>query len=542
MYPKVFETYDVDQQFAERVRVNQNQLAAELKGRYDFIVCGAGSSGSVIAARLAENPAVSVLLLETGCDDNTADIVMPDRWVNNLGSERSWNFVTTPSPHVNYRSDRWPMGKVLGGGSSINVMGWARGHRNDWDLFAQHAKDKAWSYESVLNIYRSIEDWHGAADPAYRGVGGPVFVQPAPAPNPLAPATLAAARTVGISTYPHPNGELMEARAGAAIGDLRIRNGQRQSVFRSYTFPCMDRPNLTVLTHTHVARVLFEGTTAVGVEVIRDGKPRQIRAVLEIVLSLGAIGTPTALQQSGVGDETELRRFGIPVVSHLPGVGRNLQDHVAFDCVWEYRTAEVPRNNLAEAVIFGDTAGGSPHPNVFAWQIEVPYATPANINQFGLPEAGWGLHAAITQPRSRGQVRLSGPHPTNPPVIEADTLSHPDDMNAALACINWSREIGNAAPLSQFVKREVMPGNLKGPELKNFARNAATTFFHQCGTAKMGCDDRSVVNGALEVYGVQNLRVADASIMPQITTGNTEAPCVVIGERATRLVADRHGL
>ncbi len=139
-------------------------------------------------------------------------------------------------------------------------------------------------------------------------------------------------------------------------------------------------------------------------------------------------------------------------------------------------------------------------------------------------------------------MRLSGPHPTNPPVIEANTLSHPDDMNAALACINWSREIGNAAPLSQFTKREVMPGNLKGPELKNFARNAATTFFHQCGTAKMGCDDRSVVNGALEVYGVQNLRVADASIMPQITTGNTEAPCVVIGERAARLVADRHDL
>ena len=528
--------------FTNRVQANQALLTTDLKSHYDFIVCGSGSSGSVVAARLAENPSVRVLLVEIGGDDDTADVVVPQRWVNNVQSERAWDFTTTQSPYVNYRSDPWPMGKVLGGGSSINAMAWARGHRDDWNHFGDEARDKAWSYASVLGIYRDIEDWHGVPDPTYRGVGGPVFVQPAPEPNPVAPAAVAAARSVGIPTYPHPNGELMEGREGAAIGDLRIRNGQRESVFRSYTFPLMDRPNLTVLTHTQVARVLFEGTAAIGVEVIHRGAALQIRAATEIVLALGAICTPTVLQQSGVGDESELRRFGLPVVQHLPGVGCNLQDHVAFNCIWEYREAEAPRNNLGEAVIFGDTTGSSRRPNVFAWQLEVPYSTPANINQFGVPEAGWSLHAAIAHPRSRGCVRLSGPHPTNPPVIEANTLSHPDDMCTALACVNWSREIGNAAPLSPYVKREVMPGNLKGAELENFVRNAASTFHHQCGTTKMGHDEMSVVNGALEVHGIQNLRVADASIMPQITIGNIMAPCVVIGERAAHLLAERYEL
>lgn len=540
--PSETETYDVDAGFADRARLNQGLLTAALKPHYDFVVCGAGSSGSVIARRLAENPEVSVLLVEAGGDDDTADVVVPDRWVANLGSERSWDFVTTPNPHINYRSVPWAMGKVLGGGSSINVMAWARGHRDDWDLFAEEGRDKSWSYESVLDIYRRIEDWHGAPDPAYRGAGGPVFVQPAPDPNPLAPATIDAARSVGIPTYPHPNGQLMEAGSGAAIGDVLIRNSKRQSVFRSYTFPLMDRGNLTVLTHALVARVLFEGATAVGVELIHRGRAHQIAATTEVVLSLGAINTPKVLLQSGVGDENELRRFNIPTVHHLRGVGCNLQDHVSFDCIWEYRKAESPHNNMSEAVVFGQTGAGLNHPDVFTWQVEVPHSTPVNISQFGLPDAGWTLHGAIAHPKSRGRVRLSGPNPTDSPVIEVNMLSHCDDMKAAIACVQWCREIGNAAPLRPYVKREVMPGNLTGAELSNFVRNAATTFHHQSGTAKMGHDEMSVVNGKLEVHGIQNLCIADASIMPQITIGNTMAPCVVIGERAAQLLKERHQL
>src|ERR1700731_4559404 len=235
-------------EFAERVRLNQQTLTAELKLHYDFIVCGSGSSGSVVARRLAENPDVSVLLIEAGGSDDVPSVMEANRLHQNLGSERDWCFVAQPNPDLNGRSVPLSMGKVLGGGSSINVMAWARGHQSDWDFFAAEAGDPAWSYASVLQIYRRIEDWHGAPDPEYRGTGGPVFVQPAPDPNPIAPAALEGARSVGIATFENQNGRMMEGDGGASILDLRARGGYRQSVFRSYVFPYMDRPNLTVLT------------------------------------------------------------------------------------------------------------------------------------------------------------------------------------------------------------------------------------------------------------------------------------------------------
>src|SRR6202165_874735 len=233
--------------FAERVRRNQQQLGSELRPQYDFIVCGSGSSGSVVARRLAENADVSVLLLEAGGDDDVPAVMRAEQWPANLGSEGDWNFAAQTNPHLNGRSIPYSMGKVLGGGSSINVMAWARGHRNDWDFFAAEAADKAWSYESVLNIYRRIEDWHGAPDADYRGTGGPVYREPAPDPNPIAPAALEGARSVGIPTFENQNGRMMEGDGGAAIIDLLARNGYRQSVFRSYVFPYLDRPNLTFL-------------------------------------------------------------------------------------------------------------------------------------------------------------------------------------------------------------------------------------------------------------------------------------------------------
>src|SRR5499433_4316546 len=228
--------------FSERVRANQQRLKANLQSQYDFIVCGSGSSGSVVARRLAENPDISVLLLEAGADDDVPSVMEPLRWFENLGSERDWKFVDQPNPHLNGRAIPLAMGKVLGGGSSINVMAWARGHKNDWDFFASEAGDSAWNYESVLNIYRRIEDWHGAPDSDYRGTGGPVFVQPAPDPNPIAPAMVEAARSVGIPTFENHNGRMMEGAGGASILDLIVCDGKRQSVFQSYVFPYMDRP------------------------------------------------------------------------------------------------------------------------------------------------------------------------------------------------------------------------------------------------------------------------------------------------------------
>jgi choline dehydrogenase len=522
--------------FAERVRANQQKLTAELKPHYDFIVCGSGSSGSVVARRLAENAQVSVLLLEAGGSDDVPSIMEAGQWPLNLGSERDWAFMGQPNPHLNGRSIPLNMGKVLGGGSSINVMCWARGHKNDWDFFAAEARDTAWSYESVLNIYRRIEDWHGAPDPKYRGTGGPVFVQPAPDPNPVAPAMLEGARSVGIPTFQSHNGLMMEGDGGASIMDLRVRGGMRQSVFRSYAFPYMDRPNLTVLCHALVTRLVMSGKQASGVEIVHDGKVQRIAAGVEVVLSLGAIHTPKVLMLSGIGDQTELQRLGIPVVQHLPGVGQNFQDHVGFGCVWEYPQALPPRNNMGEAVFFWKSDPDLDTPDLQTCQGEMPMSSADTAAQFSPPAGSWSLFAGLVRPKSRGRIRLTGSDPHDPIEIEANTLAHPDDMKAAVACVELCREIGNSGPLSPFVKREVMPGKLKGAALENFIRDAASTYWHQTCTARMGHDAMSVVDGSLKVHGIDNLRIADGSIMPRITTGNTMAPCVVIGERAAEIL------
>jgi choline dehydrogenase-like flavoprotein len=528
--------------FVESVSTNQQKLRSDLKAQYDFVVCGAGSSGSVVARRLAENQDVSVLLLEAGGSDDVPSVIEASQWPLNLGTERDWAFQAEPNRHLNGRSIPMNMGKALGGGSSINAMAWSRGHKNDWDYFASETGDPAWSYESVLNIYRRIEDWHGTPDPKYRGTGGPVFVQPAPDPNPIAPAMLEGVRSVGIPTFENQNGRMMEGAGGSSILDVRLRDGKRLSVFRSYTFPYMDRPNLTVLTNTLVSRITFAGKRATGVECIYNGKTHRISAGLEVVLSLGAIHTPKVLMQSGIGDQAQLQRLGISLVQHLPGVGQNFQDHPAIGCIWEYQKPLAPRNNASGATFFWKSDSKLGTPDLQSCPVEVPITAAEMIARFNIPATSWTMFGGIVRPKSQGQIRLTGPNPLDPIQIETNMLSHPDDLKAAIACVQLCREIGNSAGLRPFTKREVMPGNLKGAALDNFIRDSVVTYYHQTCTARMGRDSMSVVDANLKVYGIENLRIADGSIMPRVTTGNTMAPCVIIGERAGEILKADHKL
>ncbi|WP_158790812.1 GMC family oxidoreductase [Granulicella sp. L60] len=530
----------VGSEFDLQVSLNQACLSAHLKADYDFIVCGSGSSGSVVARRLAENPDVNVLLLEAGGDDAVPSIADPALWVQNIGSERDWGFQSEPNPHLKGRALSLSMGKVLGGGSSINVMMWSHGHKADWEYFASEAGDPGWNYESVKRLYRRIEDWHGPEDAEYRGTGGPVFVQPAPNSNATQPVLVEGAASVGFPIFESSNGRMMEAEAGVSTTDVIIRDGKRQSVFRSYVYPYMDRPNLTVLTKACVVRVTIVGNRATGVEVLHNGMRRLFGASREIILSLGAINTPKLLMQSGIGDEAELKQFGIPIVQHLSGVGKNFQDHfLIFGCIWEYRRQET-LPNAARAVLFSKS-----DPHMAAPDLQIIQSNgggiKAEMSRRGLSDdSWWSLAPGVVRTHSRGEIHLTGPSPLDPVRIESNALSHVDDLKAAVASVELCREIANSAALRPFVKRELVPGPTTLDQLKDFIREGAVTYWHQTCTAKMGRDDMSVVDGNLKVYGVENLRIADGSIMPRVTTGNTMGPCVVIGERAAEVLRREH--
>src|SRR5215467_1473842 len=271
--------------FAERGHLNQQDLASKLRARFDYIVCGAGTSGSVVAARLASDLKTQVLLLEAGGTDETELITNPNLWPKTLGSELDWGFVAEPNPHLNGRAIRYSMGKVLGGGSSINVSTWSRGHQADWDFYASEVGDPSWNYEAVLDLYRHrIEAYTGSPDPDYRGLHGMVHVQSAAEPDAFSLALLEGAESVGLQRFPNPNGQMMEAPGGCALIDETVRNGTRQSIFRSYVYPRMAQPNITVLTGALMTRILLDGRRAAGVEFQYQKKNFRVEVTREVIL------------------------------------------------------------------------------------------------------------------------------------------------------------------------------------------------------------------------------------------------------------------
>ena len=512
-----------------------------LAARYDIIVCGAGTSGCVLAGRLAERTDLRVLLIEAGGDDRVAEVSDSRVWMSNIDSPRDWGFRAAPSPFLNGRTPPLPMGKVLGGGSSINGLIWARGHRQDFEHWAEITGDPGWNYDSAVALYKELEDWDGPRNDRLRGSGGPIYVTLPRDPVPVAEALVAASRAVGIPSADDLNAEAMEGPGAAGIPNVTVRgSNERVSMASAFIHPLAGRPNLTVILGATVQRLMLTGTRVTGVEIVWQGRRHNVTADKEIVLSLGAINTPKILMLSGIGNAPDLARHGIATLQHLPGVGRNFQDHILVaGCVFEYRRPEPPRNNSAEFTFFWKSDAALPGPDLQPVLEEKPFGSEITAKQYGLPvdpASCWTLAPGLIRPESRGHLELTGSNPDDPMVIHANFLSAQADVTALVRAIELCREIGNAPELRDFVKREIMPGPLAGPEMMNFLRNAAGTYFHQTCTAKMGRDADSVVDGSLKVHGIEGLRIADGSVMPTISSGNTMAPCALIGARAAKLI------
>ena len=499
---------------------------------YDYIVVGAGSAGCVVAARLSEDPNCSVLLLEGGGPDDHPDVKDPAKWPTLFYGAMDWGWKTAPMRSCFDRIDHLPRGKMLGGCHSHNASAWVRGHHTDFDNWA-YSGCPGWSWADVLPVFKKIEDWHGPAGDL-RGTGGPIYVSPPVDPNPLSAAFIEAGRSVGLPVLDDINGPEM---LGVGYFNFTVKDGRRFSVADGYLRPALSRPNLTVLTHAETDRVIVNGTRCTGVEFRHNGQVRRATATSEVVLSAGVIGSPRILMLSGIGPERDLKSLGIPVVANLKGVGRNLQDHpllagLVYECSGPLPP---PRNNGAESTLWWKSDSRLIGPDIQPVFIEFAFASPELASR--LPhDRCYTICPSVVRPASRGTVKLASADPAAPPIIDVNFLSRDADINAMLSAVDLCRDIGAADAFQPFRAREVMPGPLGRADRITFIRNAVSTYFHPTGTCKMGHSPMCVVDHELKVHGLAGLRIADASIMPNVTSGNTNAPSIMIGEKAAALL------
>lgn len=505
---------------------------------FDYIVCGTGSSGSVVAARLAESGARNVLVIEAGGNDAVPGVTDPNQWPMNLGGELDWNFATQREAQLSGRSIPFNMGKVLGGGSSINVGTWSRGHAADWNFFAQESGESAWQYAEVLRLYvEKIENWRGAADPL-RGRGGAMWVNPVTELHPFAQAVLDSAQSLGIKRYSNANGLMMEADEGCSAIDEIVQDGVRQSVYRCYLAPLRERKNLTVLTQAVVHRLVVEGSRVVGVECIVNGKLEVFRADQQVILSLGAINTPRVLLQSGIGAVSKLEPHAIPVVADLPAVGEYLHDHIGFSCVWAGTQAELPPAPRSQICCFWKTDAAQDSPNAYTYATSGAWLTPENAADHTVPNAAWSLVVGARL-KGRGSVSLAGSRFDAGVHITSGYLTDSSDIATVQSVAERAIAMGDQASMVPFSSGAVAPNASTRTRLETYLRQGLTTFWHQSGTARMGKDtNSSVVDGRLRMHGLDGLMIADASAFPRVTSGNTMAPCVVVGEMAAKFLLD----
>jgi choline dehydrogenase len=522
------------------------------RAAYDYIVVGAGSAGCALAGRLSEDPTVRVLLLEAGGRDSSLKIKIPAAFPQQFHTKLDWDFQTEPEPHVDGRCLFIPRGKALGGSSSMNAMLYVRGRPLDYDSWeAQGAP--GWGYQDVLPYFIKSEDNVRGAS-AYHGAGGPLRVSEQRSPRPLNRRLLAASEAAGIPRIADYNGPEQD---GVSMFQVTQLGGRRFSAADAYLRPARGRPNLEVRTGVTVLGVELAGSRAVGVKVRKGRRGSEVlRAEREVLLSAGAIGSPQLLLLSGIGAPDELRAAGVQPRHELPGVGRNLQDHPFVTVIWEVSDrdtlygADRPKalaewllrksgklsSTVAEVVAFTRTRGGLPAADI----------------QFHMGAAYFEDHGAATydghcmviapvlvSPKARGQVWLGSADPTAKPRIITNALSEPEDLESMIAGMRLAREIAAQDPLREVVVKELEPGAtaVDRAELEADLRRRLMLIYHPVGTARMSdTHELAVVDSKLRVHGLESLRVIDASIMPTIVGGNTNAPTIMIAERAADLI------
>jgi choline dehydrogenase-like flavoprotein len=528
----------------------------------DYIIVGAGPAGCVLANRLSEDRQVSVLLLEAGGADWHPFYHMPAGFAKMTKGIGSWGWQTVPQRHLNGRVLRYTQAKVLGGGSTINAQIYTRGNALDYDSWAQEEGCEGWSYREVLAYFKRAEDNQRFVND-YHAAGGPLGVSMPIAPLPICDAYLRAAQEMGIPYNEDVNGARQE---GVGFYQLTQRNAQRSSAASAYLKPARGRPNLTIRTDALTTRVVLENGRAIGVEIIEwNGAPKILRAEREVLIASGAMGSPKLLLQSGVGPADHLKSVGVPVAHDLPGVGENLQDHldlfVIAECTGDhtYDNIAKPHRTLwagLQYLLFknGPVASSLFETGGFWWadkdarspdiQFHLGLGSGIEAGVARMKNAGVTLNSAFLRPRSRGTLRLASADPRAAPLIDPNYWADPYDRAMSIAGLRMAREIMQQDALKPFVLAERLPGpdKLSDDDLFEYACLHAKTDHHPVGTCRMGHDEGAVVTPDLRVRGIDNLRVCDASIMPKIVSSNTNAPTIMIGEKAADLVRGREPL